>query len=128
MDDANFAGAAGGSMSIDVDKVSEELRIRPQIYIRLITSFASSLSGKMKALNEALESNDTDQMRMILHEIKGTAANLRLQSLLRAEDVMHVAVKGGEAQKQLYKYFADLSAESVKLQQYVNKEFNPDND
>jgi len=115
-------------MSIDVDKVSEELRIRPQIYIRLITSFASSLSGKMKALNEALESNDTDQMRMILHEIKGTAANLRLQSLLRAEDVMHVAVKGGEAQKQLYKYFADLSAESVKLQQYVNKEFNPDND
>ena len=127
MDDTDFTSTSGGAVNIDVDKVSEELRIRPQIYIRLVTSFSNSLSGKMKALNEALERNDTDQMRMILHEIKGTAANLRLHSLLRAEDTMHVAVKTGEGQKPLFKYFADLSTESVKLQQYVNQNFSTEN-
>ena len=110
-----------GGIRIDVDGVSKELRIRPEIYMKIVSSFAQSLGGKMKILNDALAVNNTDQIRMILHEIKGTAGNLRLKNISDAEAVMHVAVKAGENSKALGTYFETLKKETERLQQYVGK-------
>ena len=114
-----------GEVNIDVNKVSSELRIRPEVYMRIVSSFTSSLPGKLSRLNEALSVNDRDQMRMILHEIKGTAGNLRLTTISQPQETMHVAVKAGEDQKQLSKYFQDLYSASQKLVEYVAKMSNP---
>ncbi|MCC6758658.1 MAG: Hpt domain-containing protein [Candidatus Omnitrophica bacterium] len=108
------------SINIDVKQVSEELRIRPEIYLKITMSFVNSLSGKLKILSDAMSSNDRDQMRMTLHEIKGTAGNLRLRSLAAVESMMHDAVKAGEPQSRLSQYFEALRKESEKLQQYMN--------
>lgn len=109
------------SISIDIKQVSEELRIRPEIYLKITMSFVNSLSGKLKILSDAMSSNDRDQMRMTLHEIKGTAGNLRLRNLSAVESVMHDAIKAGEPQSRLTPYFEALRRESEKLQQYMTK-------
>ena len=105
---------------VDVEKISQELRIRPHIYVKLLKSFADNLVGKLKLLNEAMTINDRDQMRMILHEIKGTAGNLRLYNITGPEAVLHVAVKAGESQKILAAHLEVLRQESERLHQYVN--------
>ncbi len=104
---------------IDVAGISQELRIRPQIYVKLLKSFTNSLIGKLKLLNEAMTVNDRDQMRMILHEIKGTAGNLRLYNISGPEAVLHAAVKAGESQKILASHLEILRLESEKLQRYA---------
>jgi HPt (histidine-containing phosphotransfer) domain-containing protein len=108
-------------LDIDVDGICKELRIRPEVYIRLAISFSNSLVGKMKTLNEAMSENQADQMRMILHEIKGTAGNLRLSNISTAEAVMHLAVKAGENKKTIQQHFEILKAETEKLQRYLTK-------
>ena len=110
----------GVPLSIDVKQVSEELRIRPEIYLKIASSFVNSLSGKLKILSDAISANDRDQMRMTLHEIKGTAGNLRLRNLTAVEALMHEAVKSGESQSRLSQYFEALRSESEKLQNYMN--------
>ncbi len=109
-----------GVINIDVKQVSEELKIRPEIYLKITASFVNSLSGKLKILSDALSTNDRDQMRMTLHEIKGTAGNLRLRNLTAVESVMHDAVKAGEPQTRLMQQFEALRRESEKLQLYFN--------
>ena len=107
-------------INIDVKQVSEELRIRPEIYLKITNSFVNSLSGKLKVLSDAMSADDRDQMRMTLHEIKGTAGNLRLKNISAVESVMHEAVRAGEPQARLSKYFEDLREESERLQMYMN--------
>ena len=106
-------------INIDVKQVSEELRIRPEIYLKITGSFVNSLSGKLKILSDAISANDVDQIRMTLHEIKGTAGNLRLKNLSAVESEMHEAVRLGASQSLLSHYFESLRQESEKLQQYM---------
>lgn len=117
--------AARSPVFIDVERVSRELRIRPHIYIKLVKSFTLSLAGKLQRLNQALTTDDRDQMRMILHEIKGTGGNLRLYNILGPESVLHVAVKAGESSKILAAHLEALRHECERLQAAVN--FLPDN-
>lgn len=106
-------------IQIDIKKVSEELRIRPEIYTKIMISFVNSLDGKLNILSEALSANDRDQMRMTLHEIKGTAGNLRLTSLAAVESIMHDGVKMGEPQSKLSQHFEAIRRETERLQKYV---------
>lgn len=105
---------------LDVQQISDELRIRPEIYLKIAVSFVNSLDGKMKTLSEALFDNNRDQMRMILHEIKGTAGNLRLKNISAVEAAMHEAVKAGEPQARLSQHFEALRAEALKTQMYFH--------
>ena len=114
-----------GAVNIDVQQISQELRIRPEIYLRLVTSFSNSLVGKMHALSDALAEDDRDQMRLILHEIKGTAGNLRLRNITEPETVLHEAVKAGDAQKKLLQHYEVLRAETEKLQQHLATQSRP---
>lgn len=104
---------------LDVAAISQELRIRPEIYLKIVMSFAQNLTGKMAALNTAVIANDTQQMRVILHEIKGTAGNLRLKDVMVVEALMHEAVLKGEPQEKISKLFEGLNTEVLRLQEYL---------
>ena len=115
------ASYSDNSLQIDVKQISEELRIRPEIYMKIVTNFAMSLSGKMKIISEAITGDNRDQLRMILHEIRGTAGNLRLRNVSSAETVMHDAVKAGANAVILMQLFQKLEEEVLRLQQCVEK-------
>lgn len=110
---------SGEPLHIDVQQISSELRIRPAIYVKIVNNFALSLDGKIKILSEAIAGNNRDQMRMVLHEIKGTAGNLRLRSISNVEAAMHDAVKAGANAATLMQLFQKLEEESINLQKYV---------
>ena len=107
------------NINIDIEGTSQLLKIRPHIYVKLVKSFAESLTQKIALFNDALASNDREQMRMILHEIKGTAGNLRLHNITGPESVLHTAVKAGEENIILLKHFEILKSEIEKLQSYI---------
>ena len=104
---------------LDIAGVSQELRIRPEIYLKIVVSFAQNLTAKMAVLNTAVIANDAQQMRVILHEIKGTAGNLRLKDLMAAETLIHEAVLKGEPQEKISKLFEGLNAEVLRLQEFI---------
>ena len=110
------------TLNIDYAGISQQLKIRPEILKKLILSFSKTLLEKIKVLEEALAKNDAMQMRMILHEIKGTAGNLRLETISEAENVMHEAVKSGEGKEKLEGYFKTLKLRVDELNQYLAKE------
>lgn len=104
---------------LDVVGVSQELRIRPEIYLKIVLNFAQNLTAKMATLNTAVIANDIPQMRIILHEIKGTAGNLRLKNVIAAETLMHEAVLKGEPQEKISKLFEGLNTEVLRLQEFI---------
>lgn len=106
-------------LTIDIAKISQELRVRPEVLTRIMASFAKNLEDKMVQLNIALQKMDVEMMRAILHEIKGTAGNLRLHNVCTAENAMHVAVKAGDPQLKLAIYFEDLKTESKRFQKFI---------
>lgn len=108
-------------IQIDVNQVSQELRIRPEIYTRILSSFAETMRLKMDLLNEALSAKDFESMRKILHEIKGTAGNLRLKNISSVQEILHAAVKAQESYDKLLQYTAELKAEADKLYKYVQQ-------
>lgn len=118
-------GCSNGAIQIDVHQISQELRIRPEVYLRILLSFAASLQTKVNMLDEALAAQDHEAMRKILHEIKGTAGNLRLKNISSAEEVLHYAVKLQEDQEKLKQCAETLRSESQKLYQYVQQIANP---
>lgn len=106
---------------IDAERISSELKIRPDIYLRIVKSFAGTLKEKITELGVALQVMDKEAMRRILHEVKGTASNLRLSSINEAENFMHLEVKGMADPVKLAEYFALLKRESEKFSEYINK-------
>ena len=112
---------ASPELNLDIEGVSAELKIRPEIYIKIVTSFVNSLTDKMRRLNEAISLNNADQMRMILHEIKGTSGNLRLSSLSGPHELLHSAVKSGADQRTLTQHFEALQQAVQRLQKAVGQ-------
>jgi len=106
---------------IDAERISADLKIRPDIYLRIVKSFAGTLKEKIAELEAALQVMDKETMRRILHEIKGTASNLRLVSINEAENLMHVEVKGMADPVKLAEYLVLLKGESDKFSEYINK-------
>ncbi len=114
--------SAGDRIDLNYEQISQLLKVRPEILKRIILSFATSLTDKMKNLEEALAQSDEARMRAILHEIKGTAGNLRLTTITTAENVMHEAVKAGENPGKLREYFVTLKLRVEELQRYLAAE------
>jgi HPt (histidine-containing phosphotransfer) domain-containing protein len=117
MTDNNF----NAHIQIDVTKVSQELRIRPEVYTKILRSFVDTLQQKVAMLHQALAAQDHETMRKILHEIKGTAGNLRLVNISTAEERLHQAVKSQEQADKLHEYTQTLQSESERLYQYVRQ-------
>lgn len=107
------------SFSLEIEKISAELRVRPDILLKLITSFSNSLPQKIGNLREAVLQNDTMKMRSLLHELRGTSGNLRLQPLAQAVIVMHEAVKAGQPQDKITEYFQAVFEQTELLAQRI---------
>ena len=101
--------------SYDLNVVSQELHVRPEILSRLLKSFSVTLAQKIAQLDEALPKNDIVLVRAIMHEVKGTSGNLRLKDVYQTADVMHVAVKAREPMEKVKPLFDTFRAESYKF-------------
>ncbi len=111
-------------VKINVEQVSQELKIRPEIYLKIVSSFSETLLQKMKDLSEALKSENLEEMRRILHEIKGTSGNLRLQNIYGPQETLHLAVKANEDAEKLNAYLEELKTETEKLREYLQDMLN----
>ena len=109
---------------LDVEQVAEELKIRPEIYVRIVKSFSETLREKLVILTQAVTARDTETMRKVLHEIKGTAGNLRLRGVSEAEAVMHNDVKDTAATDKILPELAALKNASEKLTRFVSQYSN----
>ena len=103
----------------DAEAVASELRIRPEILKKLLGSFSNTLADKISQLDMLIPVNDVEKIRAIMHEVKGTAGNLRLTKVYETADVMHVAVKEEEAQNKILNYFEEFKGESNQFIQYI---------
>jgi len=64
--------------SVSLEFLSKELGLHnPQIIKRLLKTFLESAQGFIDSLEAMLESEDYTEAEMLLHQIKGVAANLR---------------------------------------------------
>ena len=104
--------------------VSQQLHVRPEVLKRIVISFSQTLAEKISQLQTALSANDIAQARALLHEIRGTSGNLRLDDIFSSAKFLHEAVKAGEAQDKLMAYFEALKIVSTKLFEYVKTEEN----
>ncbi|MDP8263988.1 MAG: Hpt domain-containing protein [Candidatus Aceula lacicola] len=96
----------------DINKVCEELHVRAEILEKLLKSFTGTLEQKIAQLDVLVPQNDVDKVRAIMHEVKGTAGNLRLGKVYKTADAMHVAVKAGEPQEKVVELFSAFKKES----------------
>jgi len=108
-------------VKINVEQVSQELKIRPEIYLKIVSSFSETLLQKMRDLSAALQTKNLEEMRRILHEIKGTSGNLRLHNIYAPQETLHLAVKANEDAEQLNNYLEELKAETDKLSEYIKE-------
>jgi HPt (histidine-containing phosphotransfer) domain-containing protein len=99
-------------LSYDVEGVSQELHVRPEALVKILKSFAQTLSEKIVQLNELAEKNDQEQLRAILHEVKGTAGNLRLKKICELADRMHQAIKNKESSMAIAMWFQAFKNQS----------------
>lgn len=106
---------------INIDAISQEMHVRPEILKRIITSFAQTLTEKNTGLEDALLKDDALRARAILHEVRGTSGNLRLHEVYDSARILHEAVKAGEPKENLLKYFEVLKAHSKELTEFVKQ-------
>lgn len=106
----------------DVAKVSQEMKVRPEILNRLVLSFSRTLTEKVRLLEAAMFKDDIITMRAILHEVRGTAGNLRLEGIANAGRVMHEAVKSETSKDKVPEYFRTLKAWTQAFNEYIKKQ------
>lgn len=112
---------ASDRMEINVDSISTELHVRPEVLRKIIISFAGTLAIKMVELTSAFEKDDVVSMRAILHEMRGTSGNLRLEKLYVTARTLHEAVKAGQEHVKISEYLTALKRRSSELTDIINR-------
>ncbi len=117
----NIEGSGGIHPDIDIDAISRELHVRPEVLKRIIAGFSKTLSEKIVQLEGALAKSDTVKMRALLHEIRGTSGNLRLAKIYSSAMDLHEAVKANAENEKLQQFFSVLKSRSAVLDEYAKK-------
>jgi len=76
--------------------VTEELGLDQEQYLEILMGFIEEKKKVMEDLEDALAQEDTELISRLAHKIKGSAANLRLDSLARPAVNMEKAAKEGD--------------------------------
>ena len=76
--------------------VTEELGLDQAQYLEILTGFIEEKKKVMEDLEDALAQEDTELISRLAHKIKGSAANLRLDSLARPAVNVEKAAKEGD--------------------------------
>ena len=100
---------------IDLEAISKGLHVRSDILKKIMVGFEQTLVGKLAELAEAHEKSDVLRMRALLHEIRGTSGNLRLQDVYNSAVTLHEAVKAGEDKTKTAAYLEDLKKKAASL-------------
>ena len=111
----------GGRLEINLDVISGELHVRPEILKKIITSFAGTLAVKLAELATACSKDDVARARAILHEVRGTSGNLRLEKVYVTARALHEAVKAGQEKVKILEYLESLKARSAELTDVVSR-------
>lgn len=64
-----------------LSKIREELRLPDEIIINLIDKFISSSQEGLEKIKNAIQNNQIEQIKIIIHNIKGSAGTLRLKEI-----------------------------------------------
>ena len=108
------------NLFLDIKRVSESLHLRPDVYVRILKSFAhGTLAEKNLQLIEAFANNDVMKMRAILHELRGASGNLRVDNVFQAVVNLHDAVKAGEGKEKIKKLLDAVRIRTGELQKFV---------
>jgi len=95
----------------DTTRASAELKIKPEIYVRILNNALKQTDGDLENLKQAHAQNNVDQVQAISHRLKGDYANLRIQPLSEVAARLNVLAKGEYQPDQgarLIQEFADI--------------------
>jgi len=78
---------------IDYEKMSKAIGLKPKHMPMLIESFLEESVPALKALSEAIATNDLTLIASHAHAIKGTAGNLRFNEVYEMAKEMEISAK-----------------------------------
>ena len=81
----------------------------------VLSKFLSSSGASGKRIREALEANDLERARLLVHSMKGTAGTIGAESLLAAAERLEGAIKGNEPDEDRLKAIDSLERELALL-------------
>ena len=66
---------------IDIEKIAQELHINKDIYLKIVDNFFNMVCADVKTIEDAIKDNNLQKIYLGAHKIKGSAGNLRIDSL-----------------------------------------------
>jgi len=79
-------------MQWDKNKAAEELHLPIETYENIVKGFFAQADDFVKRLNDKMSVEDYEGIAVIAHEIKGVAANFRIEAIrLEAENLERLA-------------------------------------
>lgn len=91
-------------------EILNELQISEDVYKELLGDFFVSAESHIEKLKQYLESEDFENARYVLHTIKGSSANLRLDRIVDAIESLSEEIKGSGNAGKISKKFEFLIA------------------
>lgn len=81
-------------MGLDRQRALNELGIPEAMYDELLSDLLKQVDDGINVLNEAVAANDLDTITQVSHSIKGSAGNLRVNSIYITAKELESAAKG----------------------------------
>ncbi len=81
---------------IDVESGLNRVKLALPAYITRLAAFARTHAGTASRIKEAIDRNDTQTARALLHTLRGSAANHDAKTLLEVAAALHEAIKQGK--------------------------------
>lgn len=78
-----------------VVQYAEQMRVGPDDYMRLLTTFLSRNTERLEQLRSALSSGDRETAERVAHSMKGTALTLRLSKMADIATGLEDALRQG---------------------------------
>lgn len=107
--------------SYNIEAISEELHVRGEILTKLIKNFSNTLVQNLFLLDASMAMGDVVQMRAILHVVRGTAGNLRLNRIHDSAQDMHEAVQAAAPQDRISELFKIFRNESLAFIRFAKE-------
>ena len=65
----------------DIEEVSQDLHVSKDVYLKIVNNFFKIVCGDVKMIQDGIEAQNLQKVYLASHKIKGSAGNLRLDSI-----------------------------------------------
>ncbi len=103
-------------MGWNKENAAAQLGLALNTYIKIVKTFFVEKEVFITKINACLNVNDFEGIKCVAHEVKGVAANFRIEDIRELAEKLEVAVKAGSGQDEirriitiLEKTFSDLA-------------------